>query len=229
MARCREAVVRHGGEHYWRQRHGIWGFLEFPEEEARNWYADVDSGPVIDGFSTSGSAFGVGAARANGRFDHAYPLAMEMLVTSWALPNGTLLGPRVLSDATDAPLLGEASILFNLTRRAAPGVATQTTTAIPPYVFAFLAFYIGSGGIIVAACVRDCVRLYRQAPLRVPLAPVQGPLATVAGIVAVVFWIGAGVAVALPALLLAIVLPWVRVPKQRPVQKAPEGGVPTPA
>lgn len=216
-------------EHYWRQRHGIWGFLEFPEEEARYWYADVDSGPVIDGFSTSGSAFGVGAARANGRFDHAYPLALEMIATAWTLPNGVLLGPRVLSDATEAPLLGEACILFNLTRRAAPGVETQTSTAIPPYVFAFLAFYLGSSAIVVGACARDCYRLYHHAPVRVPLAAFQGTLAVIAGIVAVVFWLGAGVAVALPALLLTVVLPWVRLPVKRPASNAPDHAAPTPA
>lgn len=217
-------------EHYWRQRHGIWGFLEFPEDEAKNWYMDVDAGPVIDGFSTSGSAFGVGAARANGRFDHAYPLAMEMLVTSWALPGGALLGPRVLSDATDAPLLGEACILFNLTRTAAPGVEIRSGSDLPPYVFGFLAFYILSGAIIVVTCARDCYRLYCHAPLRVPFAPVQGTLAGVAGIVTVVFWLSAGPALALPALLLAIVLPWVRpVNPPRTVAKVPKGAVPTPA
>lgn len=196
--------------HYWRQRHGIWGFLEFPEDEARNWYFDVDAGPVIDGFSTSGSAFGVGAARANGRFDHAYPLALEMLVTSWALPGGTLLGPRVLSDAVDAPLLGEAAILFNLTRRTAPGVTVQTTDVVPPYVIGFLAFYILTGGTIAFACVRDCYRLYRHRPLRIPLAPVQGVLALVAAVVSLCFWMSAASTFAFFALVLAVLMPWVR-------------------
>lgn len=216
-------------EHYWRQRHGIWGFLEFPEEEAKNWYMDVDAGPVIDGFSTSGSAFGVGAARANGRFDHAYPLAMEMLATAWPLGNGMLLGPRVLSDATDAPLLGEACILFNLTRRAAPGVTIQTTSAIPPYAFAFLGFYMVAGGLILTVCVRDCYRLYRRTLLRVPLASVQGTLAGAAGIVSAVLWFGSGAAVALPALLLAVILPWVRPTARNRRPQTPEGAAPTPA
>ena len=48
---------------------------------------DVDSGPV-------------GAARANGRFDHAYPLSAEMLFACWPLPDGTLLFPRILSGVT---------------------------------------------------------------------------------------------------------------------------------
>ena len=73
---------------------------------------------------------------------------------------------RVSSDATDAPLLGEAAILFNLTRRAAPGFETKTTSAVPPYVYGFLVFYVGSGGLILALCARDGFRLHRQAPDR---------------------------------------------------------------
>jgi len=196
--------------HYWRERHGIVGFLEFPEDERRDWYMDVDAGPVIDGFSTSGSAFGVGAARANGRFDHAYPLAMEMLATAWALPGGMLVGPRVLSDATDAPLLGEACILFNLTRRAAPGVDVRTGGAIPPYVYGWLVFYLGSGALIVGTCVRDLLRLWRGAVLRVPLGPAQAALALAAVIAAVVCWLSGWTVLAVLFILPAITLPSVR-------------------
>jgi hypothetical protein len=135
---------------------------------------------------------------------------MEMVVTSWPLLDGTLLGPRVLSDGIDAPLLGEACILFNLTRRAAPGVEIQQDRAIPPYVYAFLAFYVFSGGLIVLTCVRDCVRLYRRVPVRVPWIPVQGTLAAVAGITAVVAWSGPLPVLALPLAVIALALPWVR-------------------
>jgi len=49
------------------------------------------------------SAFGVGAARKNGRFDRAFPLAAEMLATVGELPNGVLAIPRLLSNLSDAP------------------------------------------------------------------------------------------------------------------------------
>ena len=199
--------------HYWRERHGIVGFLEFPEDERKDWYMDVDAGPVIDGFSTSGSAFGVGAARANGRFDHAYPLALEMLATAWAIPGGTLVGPRVLSDATDAPLLGEACILFNLTRRAAPGVEIRTASAIPLYVYAWLIFYLGSGALIVGVCARDVLRLRRGVVLRVPLTTVQAVLAAAAATSAVMCWIGGW-----PVLAFLLVLPAITLPSVRRVQ-----------
>lgn len=205
--------------HYWRERHGIVGFLEFPEDERKDWYMDVDAGPVIDGFSTSGSAFGVGAARANGRFDHAYPLAMEMLATSWALPGGTLVGPRVLSDATDAPLLGEACILFNLTRRAAPGVEIRTGGEIPPYVLGWVAFYALGGVLLAGASVRDMLRIRRGEALRVPLGRVQAILAASSAITS-----GICIAGGLPVIGLLLMLPALALPSLRR-EKAPKGAM----
>lgn len=196
--------------HYWRERHGIVGFLEFPEDERKDWYMDVDAGPVIDGFSTSGSAFGVGAARANGRFDHAYPLALEMLATSWALPGGTLVGPRALSDATDAPLIGEACILFNLTRRAAPGVEIRSGGGIPPYVFGWIAFYALGGVLVVATSVRDVIRMRRGEVLRVPLGPVQAALTVAAAIGSVVCIAGGMPVIGLLLLLAGLAFPSLR-------------------
>ena len=196
--------------HYWRERHGIVGFLEFPEDERKDWYMDVDAGPVIDGFSTSGSAFGVGAARANGRFDHAYPLALEMLATSWALPGGTLVGPRVLSDATDAPLLGEACILFNLTRRAAPGVEIRTGGGIPPYVFGWIAFYALGGVLVVGTSLRDVLRVRRGEVLRAPFGPVQVALTLSATIASVVSIAGDMPFIGLLLMLAGLALPSLR-------------------
>ena len=76
----------------------------------------MDAGPVVGGYGVAACAFGVGAARAMGRFDHAYALAAQAIVFSWPLPSGTLLVPRVLSNLSDAPYLGEAATLFALTR-----------------------------------------------------------------------------------------------------------------
>jgi len=123
------------GDHYRRYETHFWnrdwlaaGFREFPKGAAHgnDWYSDVDAGPVIRGFGFAASAFGLAAARAHGRFDHAYPLTLEMVAASWPLPNGALLVPRLLSDAADAPLLGEAGILFTLTQR-----QILTTRSVP--------------------------------------------------------------------------------------------------
>jgi hypothetical protein len=58
--------------HFWQERMGAAGFRELPKgTPGKDWYMDVDAGPCIAGHGVAASAFGVGAARANGRLDHA--------------------------------------------------------------------------------------------------------------------------------------------------------------
>ncbi len=149
-------------QYFWQEAWTCAGFREFPKDLSRNdWYIDVDAGPVLKGFGCAACAFGVGAARVNGHFEHAYPLAAEMLVTSWPLPNGTRLIPRLLSNATDAPYLGEAGILFNLTRLPAAGVPIQTGGFLPGFVLIFLALQFGCGLILLIASIRS-LRYWRK-------------------------------------------------------------------
>lgn len=91
-------------------------------------FDDVDAGPVIAGVGTAASAFGIGAARSVGDRSRARALALEAIAVSWPLPNDRLLMPRVLSDAADAPLLGEAAMLYNLTQPSAPGFEPDSST-----------------------------------------------------------------------------------------------------
>lgn len=142
--------------YYWQERWTCAGFREFPNDLPGNeWYADVDSGLVLKGFGCSACAFGVGAARVNGHFEQAYPLTAEMLVTSWPLPNGTRWLPRLFSNATDAPFLGEAAVLFNLTRMPAAGVPLKTGGSIPPFVLIFLGLQLGIGMVLILAARRQ--------------------------------------------------------------------------
>jgi hypothetical protein len=115
---------------FWQDRGWARGFREYARGSSESeWTFEVDAGPVLDGFGTSASAFGIAAARRNGRFDHAYALASQLVAAGWALPNGTLLAPRAFSHATDAPYLGEAGILYFLTVQPADGV--RVTAARP--------------------------------------------------------------------------------------------------
>ncbi len=130
-------------KHFWQKRYGIYGFREFTKtSNDRDWYFDVDSGPVIAGHGTAATAFAIGAARKNGRFDHAYPLSTEFLAISWPLPHGTLFVPRLLSDLSDAPYLGEAALLFNLTRLPVEGVDIVQGDSMPLIVYIMLFFYL---------------------------------------------------------------------------------------
>ena len=125
---------------FWQERYGISGFREFPKDIPKmDWTMDVDAGPVIAGFGVAANAFGVGAARKNGRFDLAYPLSAEMLATVWELPNGTLALPRMLSNASDAPMLGEAAILWLLSIQPQKGFLIKAGGSIPPYVYFMVA------------------------------------------------------------------------------------------
>ncbi len=121
---------------FWQERGMIAGYREFANNGPKiDWTMDVDAGPVIAGFGVSASAFGVGAARKNGRLDRAYPLAAEMLLLKWELPNGVLAFPRILSNLSDAPMLGEAAILWQLTIQPEKGFPVKTGGAVPASVY----------------------------------------------------------------------------------------------
>jgi hypothetical protein len=87
-----------------------------------------------------------------------------MLVTAWPLPSGTCLFPRLLSNAADAPYVGEAAILFNLTRLPAEGVPIQTGGALPGFVLIFLGLQLGFGLLLLIAPILSLYRWRKQRP-----------------------------------------------------------------
>lgn len=140
-------------QHYWQETAWLAGYREFERTASDAFYSDVDSGPVIAGLGTSATAFGLGAARSVGAFREARALALEAVALGWPLPNGRLLGPRLMSDLTDAPLLGEAAMLYNLTQPPAPGFGSETVPAawrdVPGIVWCVLCvqLLLGSAGL----------------------------------------------------------------------------------
>jgi len=131
-------------DQFWKDNGWIVGFREYPEGYPSFSFLDVDAGPVIADYGTAASAFGIGAARANGHFGQAYGLSAEALAVSWPLPNGTLLFPRLLSNLSDAPYVGETALLFSLSRRSVVS-ETQTDTGHLPFsviliLFSYLVF-----------------------------------------------------------------------------------------
>ena len=171
-------------KHFWQERWMAVGFREFPKGSSeKDWHVDVDSGPVVCGYGAAACGFGIGAARANGRFDHAYPLSIESLLLSWPLPDGTLFGARLLSNTAHAPYLGEAAILYALTRMPA-GYAEMTKSGnLPVFVYIGLCFYLGIGIVSVAAAIVSQRRWGRQIlKRRFPLE--KGQMIIWAGLVA---------------------------------------------
>ena len=144
-------------EYFWQENWLATGFREFPRGTGKDWYFDVDAGPVVLGNGFAASAFGVAAARRNGRFDQAYPLSLEMIALSWPLPDGRLVLPRLVSDSQDAPLLGEAAILCQLTSQPVAQTRRYHSGLVPGLVFLGLAVQLAIGTF----CVRRSVRFLR--------------------------------------------------------------------
>jgi len=201
-------------EHFWQERWTAAGFREFPKDmQGYDWYMDVDAGPVLAGFGFAACGFGVGASRANGRFDHAFPLTATTLVVSWPLPDGTLAAPRVLSNATDAPYLGEAAILYNLTRMPAQGTDIVPGRSIPGLVYILVCALIGLDLLFVGSSVLRVRKWHlRRDVSRMPRPRVQACLWATLLVAAVASaWLWHWVAAVL--LLVIQFLPRVRTPK----------------
>jgi len=163
-------------KHFWQRRWTAAGFREFPKGTGNSeWYMDVDSGPVGGGYGAAASAFGIGAARANGRFDHAYPLSIEVLLACWPLPNGTLFVARFLSNAAHAQYLGEAGLLYALTRMPIEGFEVTEPGRLPVFVYLALCLYLGTGIFFILAAAVCIKRLHRQASqaMKIPFEKVQ--------------------------------------------------------
>lgn len=132
-------------EHHWTTGM-VRGFREVPLGEAN--VMDVDSGPVLFGLGSVASLFGIGAARANGRFDHASTLAQEVLAVSWPTPFGLLL-PGVMGWlAADGWCFGELALSFAMTRPTYAAVTRPHDGSVPPLVWLMSTFYFGVGTLI---------------------------------------------------------------------------------
>jgi hypothetical protein len=207
-------------KHFWQKRWTAVGFREFRKGESNSdWYMDVDSGPVIAGFGAAATAFGLGAARANGRFDHAYPLTTEAIVISWPLLNGTLATPRFLSNMTHAPYLGEAAVLFSLTRRPIKDAEIRTSRHLPIFTYLILALYLTAGIVPLLAVYITIKRLRRQVSQKpIPFENIQLTIWTIFVIAGVLFCIVHNVIVGLFLMLFAQFLPrgYGRTVRERP-------------
>jgi len=155
--------------HFWQREWATAGFREFSKElSGSEWFIDVDAGPVLNGYGTAASAFGIGTARTYGRFDQAYPLSAEALAAGWPLPDGTLLGPRIFSNLSDAPYVGETALLFSFTRPPIVEGGKPADGYIPAAVYFGILFYLVCGGSLVWRAVFLLERWKRLADAPIP-------------------------------------------------------------
>lgn len=178
--------------HFWQREWATAGFREFSKELPNgDWFIDVDAGPVMAGYGTAASAFGIGTARTYGRFDQAYPLSAEAIVASWPLPDGTRLGPRMLSNLSDAPYVGETAMLFSLTRQPILDGGAPSDGFIPASVCFGLLFYIVCGGLLLWRAVSLIRRWKKHQGKPIPQEKLQLVLWAVlftAGLVSLIFF-----------------------------------------
>jgi hypothetical protein len=210
-------------EYFWQRGRWFAGFREYPKgiDVGRFTFNDVDAGPVIDGYGVAACAFGIGAARVMARPDHLYPLATQAIAASWPLPDGTLLGPRILSNFSNAPYLGEAAMLFAMTRQPIEAAKLIDHGKMPrsAYVGVILALCLGTY-IIIATILKIRRWNKRNVELSVPAGAVQLSLWSLLIIAAVLAWTIYSVWVALIFLLAAQLIPFRA--KVRPQSAGPE-------
>lgn len=133
-------------ELFWQRDWLAAGFREFLRNTPNSEYTfHIDSGPVIRGNGFASCAFGIGAARAHGRFDHAYPLSIEALALSWPKPFDGLRVPRLASDLAHAPYLGEVALLYQLSHPTHSSEVRHHRGSLPAIVFICLGLQLGLG------------------------------------------------------------------------------------
>jgi hypothetical protein len=149
---------------FWQSRWWAVGYREFSYEYTAahgmgESYFDVDSGPVIFGFGSAASAFGIGSSRANGDSSRARALTLQALAVSWPLPGGGLFLPRLVSDKVHAPLLGECALLYTLTQPALRPLHSSSVAIVPGMVWIIVLIQFALG-LLCALCA---IRWWRRA------------------------------------------------------------------
>lgn len=169
---------------------------------------DVDAGPIIAGFSPAANAFGLAAAKINGRLDHAYTLGSQIIAATWPLPHGSLLGPRLLSSQSHAPYLGEACMLFFLSQTPHEGATIVTGGHAPGCVIIGYVFYFGTGLVLILMVGIGAWRYRRvTAQSDFPCQRLQFAIWAALLVAVVVLVATHHASIAIPALLIAFLLP----------------------
>jgi len=135
-------------QHFWQDNGWIRGFREYPKgiPYSNN---DVDSGPVMGGFGSVATVIGIGAARANGRLDHASLLTRQIIPASWPTPWGLLI-PGLMGDLMiDAAPLGEMALLFSMTRPVKVDKVIDAGWSLPPGIILLFFIYLLPGVYLI--------------------------------------------------------------------------------
>ena len=133
------------------------GFRELPHGSSER-FADVDSGPVLFGYGSVASAFGIGAAKAAGHLDHAVPLTIQAIAAAWATPFGFLVPGIMGYVEADSWPLGEVGLLFSMTRPSATHQTKPFIGHIPYIVWVLTGLYTFIGFRFISTGLRKWPR-----------------------------------------------------------------------
>ena len=142
---------------FWQSNFFAVGFREVARKYG-NSYSDVDSGIVVAGFGSVASAFGIGAARVLGRFDHAIPLELEAVAVSWPTPFGYIMPSLLGYVAADSSCLGEVALMFVLTRPVLVSEIVPFTGKVPWLVWTLIFFYGSLGTVLIWGRIRSITK-----------------------------------------------------------------------
>lgn len=138
---------------FWKENVLLAGFTETPRGSGIV-LSDVDSGAVLMEFGSVASVFGIGAAKAVGRFDRAAVLTLEAAACAWSTPFG-FLAPQVAGELlVGGGCLAEAALLFSMTRPNGCSQAVPFTGGGPLIVWVMLLAYVATGAALVYGEVR---------------------------------------------------------------------------
>lgn len=152
---------------FWVNNRWVAGFRETPRGSGRS-VTDVDSGPVIGGLGSVASAFGIGAARAHGRYDHAAPLTMEAFACSWPTPFGLLIPGVMGKMGADSWCLGEVALLFCMSRPTAVEKTVAYRGPVPLVVWLLAAGYSAIAIALIGLEIRGWLRWRRRGSAEEP-------------------------------------------------------------
>jgi len=138
----------HYKKYFWQENHWCKGFREFTRNYS-NSGQDVDTGPIIGGYGSVASFFGIGAARTIGRLNESVPLTMEVTALSWPTPFGLFIPGLLSYVGTGGGCLGDAAFIFSITRPILSHKTTPFNGDVPIIVWIACLFYFSIGVLIV--------------------------------------------------------------------------------
>lgn len=148
-------------KNFWKETGWLAGFTEMPRD-SEDPLMDVDSGPVLFGFGSVASAFGIGAAKTVGRIDRAAPLTTQVVACSWLTPFGPLVPGLMGQMAVKSWSLGEVALLFSMTRPTYVSERVPFEGRTPTVVWLMVAIYASTGIFLIWFEIRCCRRVLRR-------------------------------------------------------------------